>query len=133
MVRSSETENQQLKEDGLPLVMGTNQATRFSSLQRRSSSTRQWHQYRPRRLFIWNHNGDLFQSNMQLLPFAISPLGLFGPTMNHFLFGKPPQNPLNNYTISITPNSPTPSTCHPGPHACSSKTPSNILQQQTAS
>ena len=34
--------------------------------------------------------GQLFDSKAQLLPFAISPLGLFGPTMNHFLYGVEP-------------------------------------------
>eukprot|EP00985_Skeletonema_marinoi_P003421 scaffold1467_cov135-Skeletonema_marinoi.AAC.8 len=31
---------------------------------------------------------DLYNSKMQLIPFAISPLGLFGPTINRFLYGK---------------------------------------------
>jgi hypothetical protein len=34
--------------------------------------------------------GQLYNSNMQLIPFAISPLGLFGPTMNTFLYGIDP-------------------------------------------
>jgi len=34
--------------------------------------------------------GQLFDSKAQLLPFAISPLGLFGPTMDHFLYGVEP-------------------------------------------
>jgi hypothetical protein len=34
--------------------------------------------------------GQLYQPNMQLIPFAISPLGLFGPTMNTFLYGTDP-------------------------------------------
>ena len=34
--------------------------------------------------------GQLYNSNMQLIPFAISPLGLFGPTMNTFLYGTEP-------------------------------------------
>ena len=37
--------------------------------------------------------GQLFDSKAQLLPFAISPLGLFGPTMNHFLYGVEPIPP----------------------------------------
>ena len=32
----------------------------------------------------------LERANMQLIPFAISPLGLFGPTMNTFLYGTDP-------------------------------------------
>jgi hypothetical protein len=36
--------------------------------------------------------GDLFKDNMQLLPFAISPLGLFGPTINRFLYGIQPES-----------------------------------------
>ncbi len=34
--------------------------------------------------------GELLSDNMQLIPFAISPLGLFGPTINYFLYGTPP-------------------------------------------
>jgi hypothetical protein len=36
--------------------------------------------------------GHLFDSKAQLLPFAISPLGLFRP-MNHFLYGVEPIPP----------------------------------------
>jgi len=36
--------------------------------------------------------GDLFKDKMQLLPFAISPLGLFGPTINRFLYGIQPNS-----------------------------------------
>ena len=33
--------------------------------------------------------GNILDQNMILLPFAINPLGHFGPILQHFLFEKP--------------------------------------------
>ncbi len=52
--------------------------------------------------------GELFEDNMQLLPFAISrPVGLFGPTINYFLYGTTPPKDyriLHNIDKSKFPN-----------------------------
>ena len=50
--------------------------------------------------------GDLFNDNMQLMPFAISPLGLFGPTINYFLYGNLPTDyrTLHSINKSTFPN-----------------------------
>ena len=70
--------------------------------------------------------GDLFDDNMQLLPFAISPLGLFGPTINHFLYGTPPPSDyktLHNIDKSKFPNA------SKMAHQAFTRTPSNILDR----
>merc|ERR1739841_461232 len=63
---------------------------------------------------------------MQLLPFAISPLGLFGPTINHFLYGTPP--PSNYKTLHNIDKSNFPNASNMV-HQASTKTPSNILDR----
>ena len=70
--------------------------------------------------------GELFDDNMQLLPFAISPLGLFGPTINYFLYGTPPPKDykiLHNIDKSKFPNASNMA------RQAFTKTPSNILGQ----
>eukprot|EP00985_Skeletonema_marinoi_P025442 scaffold18741_cov158-Skeletonema_marinoi.AAC.3 len=48
---------------------------------------------------------DLYNSKMQLIPFAISPLGLFGPTVNRFLYGKTiDSNNIHNINANTFPH-----------------------------
>eukprot|EP00984_Skeletonema_dohrnii_P024743 scaffold13868_cov93-Skeletonema_dohrnii-CCMP3373.AAC.2 len=74
--------------------------------------------------------GDLYNSNMQLiLPFAISPLGLFGPTVNRFnLYGKTidsiKQHPQHQRHLI-----PLPLRTQNGQKASSAEIPSNILER----
>jgi hypothetical protein len=70
--------------------------------------------------------GELFTDNMQLLPFAISPLGLFGPTINHFLYGTPP--PSDYKTLHNIDNSTFPNASKMARQAFT-KTPTNILER----
>ena len=70
--------------------------------------------------------GELFSDNMQLLPFVISPLGLFGPTINYFLYGTPPNGyykTLHNHNID---KSKFPNASNMAQQAFT-RTPSNIL------
>ena len=71
--------------------------------------------------------GELYKSNMQLIPFAVSPLGLFGPTIEHFLYGIEPHiehDKLHTIDKRLFPNA------HKmASQAFSTKTPSNILQR----
>ena len=72
--------------------------------------------------------GELFSDNMQLLPFAISPLGLFGPTINDFLYGNgtPPNGEyktLHNVDKSKFPNASNMA------QQAFARTPSNILER----
>ena len=70
--------------------------------------------------------GELYSDNMQLLPFAISPLGLFGPTINYFLYGTPPPSDyktLHNIDKSNFPNASNMA------HQAFTRTPSNILER----
>ncbi len=72
-------------------------------------------------------NEELFEDNMQLLPFAISPLGLFGPTINYFLYDTPPPKDyriLHNIGKSKFPNASNMA------RQAFTKTPSNILGQE---
>ena len=62
---------------------------------------------------------------MQLIPFAISPLGLFGPTMNRFLYGKTIDS---NNIHNIDPNK-FPHARKMANRASSTKIPSNILER----
>ena len=66
---------------------------------------------------------ELFASKQQLLPFAISPLGLFGPTINKFLFGKTIQS-TNFHNINSTSF---PNAFKMAKRALSNEVPSNIL------
>ena len=64
---------------------------------------------------------------MQLIPFAVSPLGLFGPTIEHFLYGIEPHiehDKLHTIDKRLFPNAHK-MACQ----AFSTKTPSNILQR----
>ena len=70
--------------------------------------------------------GDLFYDKKQLLPFVVSPLGLFGPTINHFLYGITPTKPSTLHNISQTKF---PNAFNIAKQAFSPKTPSGILQR----
>lgn len=70
--------------------------------------------------------GDLFYDKKQLLPFVVSPLGLFGPTINHFLYGITPTKPSTLHNISQTKF---PNAFNMAKQAFSTKTPSGILQR----
>jgi len=68
---------------------------------------------------------DLYNSKMQLIPFAISPLGLFGPTINRFLYGKTIDSD-NIHNISATSF---PHAHKMAKRASSAEVPSNILER----
>ena len=70
--------------------------------------------------------GELLKNKMQLLPFAISPLGLFGPTINHFLYGTLPNSSYK--TLHNIDQSKFPHASNMARQAFS-KTPSNILER----
>jgi len=62
---------------------------------------------------------------MQLIPFAISPLGLFGPTMNRFLYGKTiDSNNIHNIKATTFPHA-----LKMANRASSDEVPSNILER----
>ena len=63
---------------------------------------------------------------MQLIPFAISPLGLFGPTINHFLYGTPP--PSDRKTLHNIDSTKFPHAYNMAQQAFT-RTPSNILER----
>ena len=68
---------------------------------------------------------DLYNSKMQLIPFAISPLGLFGPTINRFLYGKTiDSNNIHNINATTFPH-----TLKMANRASSNEVPSNILER----
>ena len=70
--------------------------------------------------------GELLKNKMQLLPFAISPLGLFGPTINQFLYGTLPNSSYK--TLHNIDQSKFPHASNMARQAFS-KTPSNILER----
>ena len=63
---------------------------------------------------------------MQLIPFAISPLGLFGPTINYFLYGTPP--PSDYKTLHNINKSKFPHASNMAQQAFT-RTPSNIFER----
>ena len=71
--------------------------------------------------------GELYQSNMQLIPFAVSPLGLFGPTIEHFLYGTEPH--IEHDKLHAMDKRNFPNAHKMACQAFSTKTPSNILQR----
>ncbi len=73
--------------------------------------------------------GELYNSKMQLIPFAISPLGLFGPTINALLYGIDPPEQQNMHNID--PNK-FPNASKMAKRSIASDTPFNILQQANA-
>jgi len=70
--------------------------------------------------------GELLSDNMQLIPFAISPLGLFGPTINYFLYGTPP--PSDYKTLHNIDKSKFPHASNMAQQAFT-RTPSNIFER----
>ena len=72
--------------------------------------------------------GDLYNDNKQLIPFAISPLGLFGPTINNFLYGTLPPSTTPDKLHNIN-QSRFPHAARMAIRANSYETPSNILQR----
>ena len=72
--------------------------------------------------------GDLYNDNKQLIPFAISPLGLFGPTINNFLYGTLPPSTSPDKLHDINPSR-FPHAARMATRANSIETPSNILQR----
>jgi hypothetical protein len=68
--------------------------------------------------------GELYNSKKQLIPFAISPLGLFGPTINSFLYGTdPPTTQPHNISEKHFPHA-----YNMAKRAFSKEVPSDILQ-----
>ena len=69
--------------------------------------------------------GELYNSKKQLIPFAISPLGLFGPTINSFLYGTdPPTTQPHNISEKHFPHA-----YNMAKRAFSKEVPSNILHR----